>query len=181
MGRDDEGLYIRVDGIKSVVARISRAFPRTDPGHFISFLDEMGHEMGIVEDPSGLDGESKELLETELKEIYFVPTISEVQSITTSGISHHFKVLTDDGEYEFEVANLDALDGSHPPEILIRSQTGKRYRIEDYWELSSESRELTANLVPRKVLQARYGRGSSSGGSGRGRGGRSSGGMMRFR
>ena len=181
VARDDEGIYIQIDGVRSRVARVARAFPRTKPNHFVSFLDEMGHEMGVVEDPSKLDTGSRTLLEAELKEIYFIPEILEVRSVTTQGISHHLEVLTDDGEDNFTVENLDALDGTHPPGILIRSGSGKRYSIEDYWELSGDSRELMAHMVPRRVLQARYGHSSMGGGRGRGgRGGGSSGGMMRF-
>ncbi len=187
IARDSEGIFIQVNGTKSRVARVACAFPRTDPDHYVSFLDEMGHELGVIEDPSRLDAESRTFLKAVLKEIYFVPTISEVQSVTTQGIAHRFGVATDDGDREFTVENLDALDGSHPPGILIRGADGKRYQIDDYWELDGDSRERMSHMVPRRVLQARYGRsmmgGSSRGrgrGSGRGGSSSSSGGMMRF-
>ncbi len=64
----------------------------------MAFLDETGHEMGMVEDLSGLDADSRSLLQAELKDIYFVPTILEVRDVNAQGISHRFKVLTDDGE-----------------------------------------------------------------------------------
>ena len=50
--RDSEGIYIQTDGTNSRVARVARAFPRTDPNRFVSFMDDMGHEMGVVEDLS---------------------------------------------------------------------------------------------------------------------------------
>ena len=114
----------------------------------MAFLDEMGHEMGMVEDLSGLDADSRSLLQAELKDIYFVPTILEVRDVNAQGISHRFKVLTDDGEATFTVDNLDALDGSHPPGILIRCSLGKRYSIDDYWDLNTDSRERMATSSP---------------------------------
>lgn len=150
----------------------------------MSFMDATGHEMGMVKDISRLDDASRSLLEAELKKIYFVPTIREILAVETRGVTHHFSVVTDDSPYEFDVANLDALDGEKAPSVEIRSTEGKCFWIDDYWELSKESRAQMASLVPRKVLRARYGS-VSSGSRGRG-GGSSSGsrggmtGMVRF-
>jgi len=72
----------------------------------------------------------------------------------------------------FRLQSMDALDGSEPPAISIRDDNGKRYRIKDYWDLDKDSRGEIADMLPRNLLRARFGR--SSQGSGRGSSGRGS-------
>ena len=173
--REDDGIQILIDGTGHTVDRIARAFPRSDPDHYVCFLDPGGHEIGMIEDPSKLDAASRDLLEAELKVIYFVPTILEIRSVGRQGTRSLWEVLTDDGELSFTLQSTDALDGSDPPSISIRDDNGKHYKIEDYWGLDKDSRAEMADMLPRNVLRARYGRTSSSG-----RGSSSSGGMMRM-
>src|SRR5205085_8616423 len=46
--------------------RVLRALPLTDPNRFISFTDDEGAEIGILEDPSRLEPKSREILNEEL-------------------------------------------------------------------------------------------------------------------
>ena len=62
-------------------------------------------------------------------------------------------------------ADRDGLDGSQAPDIVVTDDQGKRYRIENYWGMDRESRDTIRDLLPDKVLRARYGYG---GGGGRG-------------
>ncbi|MGA1197422.1 MAG: hypothetical protein ACO36I_13095, partial [Candidatus Latescibacterota bacterium] len=48
--------------------------------------------------------------------------------------------------------------------IEIHDENGKRYKIENYWELETDSRERIADLLPDKVLKARYVRSGMKGG-----------------
>jgi hypothetical protein len=172
LSREDEGLRIRIDGTDHSVDRIARLFPRTNPDHYVSFLNPGGHEIGMIDDPGGLDAASRDLLTAELKATYFVPTILEVRSVKRQGTGSQWDVLTDDGDMVFRLQSMDALDGSEPPAISIRDDNGKRYRIKDYWDLDKDSRGEIADMLPRNLLRARFGR--SSQGSGRGSSGRGS-------
>jgi len=58
--------------------RVLRALPLTDPNRFISFTDDEGAEIGILEDPSRLDPESRKILEEEIQLVYLR---AEVRSI----------------------------------------------------------------------------------------------------
>ena len=186
--RDDTGIKIATDGIFCHVTRIARAFPRTNPDHYIGFMDNSGHEIGMIEDPARLDRESFLVLEEELKVRYFIPIIEEITSVVPSAEGSQWTVLTDDGEYTFKIQNRDALDGSEPPSILVRDINRRRYLIENVWELEPESRECIAHLLPDKVVKDKYRKGismySRRGGSSSGRGssrGFSGGSMMSFR
>ena len=175
--RDGEGIQVVIDGISQRVERIARAFPKTNPDRFIGLMGSNGHEIGLIKNPRKLDAMSWDLLQEELKNRYFVPEVLEILSVETKGTGSSWKVLTDDGEREFRIQDRNALDGSDPPTLMISDENRRRYRIEDYWDLDRESRELIRGLLPEKVLRAKYGSGRSGG---RGRGGRSSmsGGMM---
>ena len=171
-----------IHGETERVDRVVRAFPRTNPDHFVSLLDDVGHEIGIIENPSELDPGSREVLEAELKAIYFVPTISAIRSVVSKGTGSEWTVDTDDGEYTFRIMGRDALKGDEPPTLEITDEHGKRYKIDNYWELDAQSRDLTSDLLPDKILKARYymrsmstsGRSSSSRGSSRSSSGGSS-------
>ena len=177
-----------IHGKTSFVDRLARAFPHSNPDQFVSLMDELGHEIGIIENPKKLDDASRNLLEAELKAIYFVPTISAITSVVSKGTGSQWTVDTDDGEYTFRILGRDALKGDEPPAVEITDEHGKRYRIDNYWDLDAESRDLTSDLLPDKVVKARYytrsisssrgrGRGSSSRGSSSGGGSSGSSGM----
>ena len=185
--RDGKGIQVVIDGIPQRVERIARAFPKTNPDRYIGLMGTNGHEIGMIRNPKKLDAMSWDLLQAELKHIYFVPEIQEILAVEAKGTGSLWKVTTDDGERTFRIQDRGAIDGSRPPMLSIRDENGKRYRIENFWDLDRESRDRVRGLLPEKVLKARYGGGGGhghggSGGSGGrgGGGGRSSmgGGMM---
>ena len=145
-----------IHGQTTFVDRLARAFPHSNPDQFVSLMDELGHEIGIIEHPKKLDDSSRNLLEAELKAIYFVPTISTITSVVSKGTGSQWTVDTDDGEYTFRILGRDALKGDEPPAIEITDEHGKRYKIDNYWDLDADSRDLTSDLLPDKVVKARY-------------------------
>lgn len=157
--RNGNGLEILIDGLQEPVGRVCKAFPQTKPDLYIGLMDPDGHEIGMIKDPATLDPASRDLLEEMLKALYFVPRIQEIRSVVSMGTGKLWEVLTDDGERRFRIQDRDALDGSEAPAITIRDEHGRRYRIEDFWELDRESQDHMRDLLPDKVLRARYGRG----------------------
>ncbi len=175
--KDDTGIKVHIDGQIYTVDRIARAFPRTNPECYVSLLNTEGHEIGLIENPSELQETSRNMLEAELKAIYFIPTIIEIFTVTPKGTGSFWEVLTDDGPFSFRIMGRDDLNGYHPPSIEITDENGKRYRIVDYWELDPDSRDRIADLLPDKILKARFVRDiGMSGGGGGGRGGGGGGG-----
>lgn len=156
--KEEDQLYVEVDGERREVDRLVRAFPRSDPGRFIGFLDPDGHEIGLIEDPSRLPEASRELVEKELYRAYFVPTVQEILSVEPQGTGTVWQVTTDDGDRTFRVPDRDALDGTHAPDILVTDDQGRRYQIENYWGMDRDSRDAIRDLLPDKVLRVRYGR-----------------------
>jgi hypothetical protein len=158
------GLKALINNEAHKVERLARAFPRSNPDHFVSLMDPEGHEIGIIENPDQLDAASRDIVEAELKAIYFVPTIHTILSVTAKGTGSAWEVDTDDGPRSFRIMGRDALDGGLAPSIEIHDENGKHYKIEDYWALEPESRDLIADLLPDKILKARYLRSGMRGG-----------------
>ena len=157
--REEGQVYVEVNGERRVVDRVARAFPRSDPDHFVGLLDPDGHEIGLIEDPAGLDPASLDVLSEELRRIYFMPTIQEILSVEPQGTGTQWEVTTDDGDRSFRVADRDGLDGSAAPDIIVADDQGKRYRIVNYWGMAKESRDTIRDLLPDKILRVRYGSG----------------------
>ena len=40
-----------IQGETAFVDRLARAFPHSNPDQFVSLMDELGHEIGIIENP----------------------------------------------------------------------------------------------------------------------------------
>ena len=163
--KTDTGLKALIDNQEHQIERLARAFPRSNPDNFVSLMDPEGHEIGIIENPNQLDDTSRDIVEAELKAIYFIPLIHTIQSITAKGTGSQWEVDTDDGPRSFRIMGRDALDGSSAPSIEIHDENGKRYKIEDYWALDSESRNLMSDMLPDKVLKARYAKTKMKGGN----------------
>ena len=164
--RNKDEMKIRLirceDGVKAVigddvqsVARVARAFPRSNPDHFVGLLGEDGHEICLLEDPVTLDSKSREVLNAALKEAYYIPRIREILSVTPRGTGGEWAAVAEDGELTFRTQDREALDGSEPPSITITDESGRRYLIEDYWALDRDSQNTIRELVPDEVLRRR--------------------------
>jgi hypothetical protein len=157
LGFTEAGDQITIDlsGKCIQVDRVVRAFPRSHPDGYVSFLDGLGHEIGLLETMDGMEPQARSTLADFLKRQYFVPTISEILTVEISGTTSVWKVVTDDGERSFTVAGREALDGDRPPEIRIVDSAGQKYRIQDFWALDKTSRKAVMELLPDKILKSK--------------------------
>ena len=158
--KDEQGMKVQLNGETLLVDKVALAFPQSDPDRYVGLLDADGHEIGLIENPDKLDKESQDLLDRALREIYFVPTILEIRSVTSRGTSSQWEVVTDDGDRSFKIPDRDALNGSEAPALTITDESGKRYLIPDYWTMAREDREAIRDLLPDKVVRSRARRGA---------------------
>ncbi|MDE2888066.1 MAG: DUF1854 domain-containing protein [Gemmatimonadota bacterium] len=149
------GLLAVIGGSVQPVARVARAFPKSNPGRFVGLLGEDGHEICLIEDPGALDADSQGILNAALKDAYFIPRIREILSVAPRGTGGEWTVVAEDGEIVFRTQDREALDGSKPPAITVTDENGRRYWIEDYWAMDRESRNTIRELVPDEVLRRR--------------------------
>lgn len=121
--------------------RVLRGFPYSAVGRMISVFDADGVELGIIPDLTNLDPGSRQLVEAELSQVYFVPRITGVDHIEERFHVPRWQVQTDRGARSFEIrsGNRDVrVEGSR---VLIRDADGNHYEIPDYLSLDEASRK----------------------------------------
>jgi hypothetical protein len=119
---------------------VARAFPLSNPNHYLGFLDGAGKDIGLLHDPSLLDPDSRKVVEEELEKRYFVPIVERVLSIKEEFGTIYWTVETDRGEKEIIVRNLrDNLQELSASRVIITDVDGNRYEFPDVSKLDGKS------------------------------------------
>ena len=119
---------------------VARAFPLSDPEHYIGFLDGAGKDVGMLHDPSLLDPDSRKLVEEELEKRYFVPIVERVVSVKEEFGTIYWTVETDRGAKEIIVRNLrDNIQELSASRIIITDADGNRFEFPDTGKLDNKS------------------------------------------
>ncbi len=120
-----------------------RLFPTNDREHYISLLDESGHEVAILRSLDGLDAESAAVIQNALSEYYIIPEITAVLAIDEKGGSDRWTVMTDRGECSFQIkSRITDVKPMDDGRILFRDSSDNRYEIRDWRALDPRSRRL---------------------------------------
>ncbi len=113
-------------------AQPMRAFPLSDPEHYIGFLDIANKDIGMVIDPSHLDHTSKQILDEELDRRYFVPIIRKIFSTREEYGTVTWDVETDRGRRNVIVRNLrDNIQELSSTRIIVTDVDGNRFEFPD--------------------------------------------------
>jgi hypothetical protein len=129
-----------LDNLSWAKVSVARAFPLSDPEHYIGFLDGLGKDVGMVYDPAQLDPESRKVTEEELERRYFVPTVRRVISCKEEFGTVYWTVDTDRGEKEIVARNIrDNLQELSSSRVIITDVDGNRFEFPDIFELDSRS------------------------------------------
>lgn len=119
---------------------VARAFPLSDPEHYIGFLDGAGKDVGVLHDPGLLAPESRKVVEEELEKRYFVPIVERVVSVKEEFGTVYWTVETDRGTKEIVVRNLrDNIQELSQSRIIITDADGNRFEFPDTSKLDSKS------------------------------------------
>jgi hypothetical protein len=139
--RPDGRLMATVFGSAHAV-QVHRCFPWTEPARFVSLRNADGEEVVFVEDPAGLDEESRSALEDALADAGFIFDVTGVAEIEEEVELRRWVVRTAQGTRTFET-RLDDWPRELPGGgLLIRDISGDLYRLEDAESLDRESRAL---------------------------------------
>lgn len=127
------------------VVKVYQAWPLSEPGRHVSFQDEKGEEIALLEDLEGLSPASQEVVEEELRRRYLTARVEAVLDIRTEFGVTYWQVRTDRGERDFVVQSLTEscvwLEDGH---LLIADVDGTRFEIPASSELDPESRRRLA-------------------------------------
>lgn len=132
---EDDRSYLRVG--------VLRAFPLSDPAHFLSVRDGQGNEVGLIAEPDALRPEDRALVERELERRYLVPAVTRVVSARERFGTVEWTMDTDRGVVRFTTRNLrENVQRPAPSRIILNDVDGNRYDIRDVDALSDASQEL---------------------------------------
>lgn len=121
-------------------ANPARAFPVSDPNHYIGFLDGAGKDIGLLKDPALLDEESRRVLDEELELRYFVPVVTKVRKAKIEFGAVYWSVDTTRGPRDIVVRNLrDNLQELSAVRVFVTDIEGNRYEFPNINELDPES------------------------------------------
>lgn len=127
---------------------VVRAFPFSDPEHWIGFQDAFARSIGLIEDPGELDPASRDLTADLLRKHYFLPVIERVISLREEFGVVYVDIDTDAGRRQFVATGLrDAVVDLGDGELLISDVDGNRYRIVDWRKLDAASRRFLDRVV----------------------------------
>ncbi len=122
---------------------VSRAFPLSDPAHYIGFLDGGGKDIGILLDPDPLDVESRKVVDEELEKRYFVPVVERVLTVKEEFGSVYWRVETDRGEVEIVIRNLrDSIQELSASRVIITDVDGNRFEFPDITKIDGKSQGI---------------------------------------
>ena len=118
-----------------------RAFPSSDPGHWVALCDSHGHEIALLESLDLLSPEAREVLQAELARREFQPIIERILEVRSGPATIEWRVTTDHGETVFTTTGEDSVRKGVEGAVAINDNHGIRYRIIDERQLDSASRK----------------------------------------
>jgi hypothetical protein len=134
---------VTVDGERSYWdVKVFQAWPLSDPGRHVSFQDGKGDEILMLEDLAGLDTQSREVTEEELRRRYLTARVEAVRHIKTEFGVTYWHVRTSRGERDFVVQSLtESCVWLGPRHVLIVDVDGNRFEIPDLDAMDATSRQ----------------------------------------
>lgn len=124
-----------------------RAFPISDPEHWISLCDPNGREIVQIKDLAELSDEQRTLLLSELTRREFVPVIRRIVSISSLAEPCEWFVETDRGPTSFVLNSDEHVRKLGQDRALILDSHGLRYLVPDAKQLDAHSRRLLSRYL----------------------------------
>lgn len=122
---------------------VARAFPLSDPDHYLGFLDANAKDAGLLYDPGLLDAESRKVVDEELEKRYFIPVVERVISVKEEFGTIYWVVETDRGEKEIVARNLrDNLMELSNTRVILTDVDGNRFEFPDVNKLDGKSQAI---------------------------------------
>ncbi|MDR3639407.1 MAG: DUF1854 domain-containing protein [Isosphaeraceae bacterium] len=119
-----------------------RAFPLSDPNHWIALVDAEGHEVVNIESLDDVAPDVKKLLEAELATREFVPIVQRVVRISGDIFPAKWTVETDRGATVLELDSEDDIRRIESHRVLITDARKMRYQVPDTRKLDAHSRRV---------------------------------------
>ncbi len=120
---------------------LCRQFPFDLPFEYISVLDEDSCELGIIRSTDLFEGESRKMIEDELKKRYYAPTIHRILSVKERFGFSYWRVETAEGEVKFTLRDtFRSIFSVNGKLVIFTDVDGNRFEIPDVGALDAKSR-----------------------------------------
>lgn len=120
--------------------KLTRYFPWSMPDAYVSVRTDQGREIAVLTDLDDLDPDSRETLESELRDKVFNPKLLRILEYRHEfGISY-VKAETDRGEVTFQFRGRHDIRLLSPTRALIRDVDSNTYELPDFNRLDPSSR-----------------------------------------
>lgn len=119
-----------------------RAFPISDPGHFICLCDAEGRELLCIDDLAALPDATRELLEKDLARREFVPVVKRILTVSSGSEPSQWEIDTDRGRTHLVLKNSEDVRRLGDKRAVIRDDQGIRYLVPDWTRLDAYSRRI---------------------------------------
>ena len=133
-------LFVSVDGKEPRCVHLCRQFPFDMLWEFISVLDDERTEIGIIRDLSLFEGESHDLLQSELSRRYYAPVIKRIHSVKERYGFSYWRVTTEEGNVSFTLHDtFRSIIRAGEHRLIIIDVNGNRFEIPDVEALDRKS------------------------------------------
>jgi hypothetical protein len=129
----------RAEPVENVT--VARCFPWSLKDEYVSIRDKDGKEIVLLRDLEGLDPATRELIEEELRDKFFVPRIQRITRYKAEFDVVSISAETDRGKVTFQIRNRDDVRLLSPVRALFRDVDGNVYEVEDYRALDRSSQK----------------------------------------
>ncbi len=142
--RDNFGKLVFTDeqGAAHVGVVPVQAFPIDAPGENVSLVSADGHELVFIPQLSGLDVDTRQLLQEEIAQREFMPVIDQLVSVSTFATPSTWQVRTDRGLTSFVLKGEEDIRRLKGSGLLITDSHGVTYRVHDLRALDRLSRKM---------------------------------------
>jgi hypothetical protein len=146
---DPHGFLRATVGVRTYLdISIVRAFPLSLENHYYGLLSGRLDEIGIIQDPSELDDESRKVIASEIERRYFSTIINRIVSIREEFGATYWEVETDRGQRSFVGKHLrDNVSFLSDVRILIQDVDHNRYEINDLSAIDEASRSMLLRII----------------------------------
>ena len=144
LSRDPHGRLVYTDAQGQVVVGVQavRAFPIEAPLEGLSLVGPDGHELEWVDHWGQLDLPTRQLLEDELAQREFMPTIERLVGVSTFSTPSTWTVDTDRGRTDFILKGEEDIRRLRDGGLLITDNHGLVFRVIDLKALDRATRRL---------------------------------------
>jgi len=139
--KDDTGkLRMSLDGTDKGVVRPVQCYPITRAGRYVAIHDSDDKEIGIIQDISALDPESRDVISEELKFLYLITKVHGILNVTARYGLTTWLLKTDRGVKEVHMKDRGDIRFLPGERYIFTDGYGMKFEIEDASNLDDVSR-----------------------------------------